>query len=302
MDNLSGRKASGLAESGALVGHSIAASTASSLRDASNAPSVWLTSDLLGMDVVSTQGDSLGEIEDVVVHPEGETGYAVLSFGGWLGIGEKLFAMPWTVLRSVDRDAGELDTQRSLVLPLDKEKLKQAPGFDKDHWPAIANADWSRDVDTFYKGSANPNTRKSVDAAARTSRITWKVSDLRGCAVVTPSGEALGEIKELAIDTDGRVSYVAMELDSKAGRGDRLIAVPWDSFEFSLRGGKGNDKRVTLSTARAQLEQAPRFIAGKEHSIEMCDTAWVARVHKHFGAKPYWTGTSTPVGAVGSTI
>lgn len=287
-------KTTGLKLTGALVGLSLAASAASSFQDA---PRVWLTSDLIGMKVVSPQGDSLGKIEDVVVHPGGDTAYAVLSFGGWLGMGEKLFAMPWSVLRSVERDTSKPGSERSLVLPLDKDKLKQAPGFDKKSWPVMANAEWSRDIDTFYKGGTNPNTRQPIEAAARTSLITWKASDLRGSAVETPTGEELGDIKELAIDTNGRVSYVALDLDGQAGKDDRLVAVPWDSFEFSLGGDKGDEKRVTLASARAQLEQAPLFLTGKEHSVEMCDPAWVARVHQHFAVKPYWTVASAPVGS-----
>jgi sporulation protein YlmC with PRC-barrel domain len=282
----------GLKLTGALLGLSLAAGAASSFQDA---PRVWLTSDLIGMKVVSPEGDSLGKIEDVVVHPGGDSAYAVLSFGGWLGMGEKLFAMPWSVLRSVERDTAKPGSERSLVLPLDKEKLKQAPGFDKKSWPVMANADWSRDIDTFYKGAANPNTRQPIEAAARTSFITWKASDLRGHAVETPTGEELGDIKELAIDTNGRVSYVALELDGQAGKDDRLIAVPWGSFEFSLGGDKSDEKRVTLASARAQLEQAPLFLTGKEHSLEMCDPAWVARVHEHFAVEPYWAGASAPV-------
>jgi sporulation protein YlmC with PRC-barrel domain len=283
----------GLKLTGALVGLSLAAGASPSLQDA---PRVSLTSDLIGMKVVSTQGDSLGKIEDVVVHPGGDTAYAVLSFGGWLGMGDKLFAMPWSVLRSVERDDAKPGSERSLVLPLDKDKLKQAPGFDKKNWPAMANADWTKDIDTFYKGGGNPNTRQPIEAVTRTSIITFRVSDLRGCAVETPTGEELGDIEELAIDTNGRVSYVAMELDTKTGKGDRLIAVPWDLFKFSLSGDKGDEKHISLAVARAQLDQAPVFLTGKEHSVEMCGSAWVARVHKHFAVEPYWTRARAPVG------
>jgi sporulation protein YlmC with PRC-barrel domain len=287
----------GLKLTGALVGLSLATGASSGLQDA---PRVWLTSELIGMNVVSTQGDSLGSIEDVVVHPGDDTAYAVLSFGGWMGVGDKLFAMPWSVLRRVEREEAKPSSERSLVLPMDKEKLKQAPGFDKKKWPVMANADWSKDVDTFYKGDTNPNTRQPVEASARKSIINLKVSDLRGCAVESPTGEELGDIKELAIDTDGRVSYVAMELDTKVGKGDRLIAVPWDSFKFSMGEDEDDDKRITLSSARAQLDQAPEFMSGKEHRVEMSDPAWVARVHKHFGVKPYWTGTRANSSAVGT--
>ena len=103
------------------------------------APCVWLSSELVGMNVLSSEGEKLGKIEDIVVHPGGEVAYAVLSFGGWMGVGDKLFAMPWTVLRPMEPDATKKDSQRALVLPVTKERLKSAPGFDKQSWPTMAN-------------------------------------------------------------------------------------------------------------------------------------------------------------------
>jgi hypothetical protein len=69
---------------------------------------------------------------------------------------------------------------------------------------------------------------------------------------------------------------------------------------FSLGGDEGDEKLVTLASDRAQLEQAPVFVTGKKHSIEMCEPAWVARVHKHFAVKPYWNGARAPSGSLGS--
>ena len=123
---------------GALIGLTLLASAGSSA-SVKGPPCVWLSKELIGMKVVSSQGDDLGKIEDVVVHPGGAKSYAVLSFGGWMGMDDKLFAMPWTVLKAVEPDTAK--SELSLVLPLDKERLKNAPGFDKEHWPEAA-ADW----------------------------------------------------------------------------------------------------------------------------------------------------------------
>lgn len=269
---------------GALAGLSLLASAWTSVK---GPPCVWLTSDLIGMDVVSEQGDSLGKIEDVVVHPGGEASYAVLSFGGWLGMGDKLFAMPWTVLRSVEPDTAKPDSKRSLVLPLDKERLKTAPGFDKKHWPTVANADWTKDVDAFYVGDVNPNTKKPADASARTSVITWRATELKGTTVQTPTGEKLGDIRNIAIDSNGRVSYVALSVGGFLGVGDRVVAVPWDSMKFSLAGDKGDTRTITLAATKQQLEQAPQFKEGKEHCAQMCDPKWIGRVYEYFSCPAY---------------
>jgi sporulation protein YlmC with PRC-barrel domain len=254
---------------------------------------VWLSSDLIGMKVISEKGDSLGKIEDVVVHPGGETSYAVLSFGGWMGMDDKLFAMPWSVLRAVEADTAKKDSARSLVLPLDKERLKTAPGFNKKSWPTMANPDWTNDVDAFYVGDINPNTKRPVDAAARTSVITWRATELKGSDVETPTGETLGEIKELAVDGNGRVSYVTLSVGGFLGVGDRTIAVPWDSLKFSLGGDKGDKKLITLANTKKQLEEAPQFKEGKDNAAAMCDPKWIGRVYEYFSCPTYWDTTDS---------
>jgi hypothetical protein len=75
--------------------------------------------------------------------PSGRIAYAVLSFGGVLGMGSKLFAVPWSLLQ-VDQD------QKCFVLDLDKQTLKNAPGFDKEHWPDMADTSWSSEVHGYY--------------------------------------------------------------------------------------------------------------------------------------------------------
>jgi sporulation protein YlmC with PRC-barrel domain len=106
-------------------------------------------SKLIGADVENAQGEDLGDIVDIVIDPQtGRMQYAVLSFGGFLGLGEKYFAIPWEALK---REPGQRmgDTER-YVLNMDKERLKNAPGFDKNNWPNMADRGWAKTVYTFY--------------------------------------------------------------------------------------------------------------------------------------------------------
>jgi sporulation protein YlmC with PRC-barrel domain len=101
-------------------------------------------SDIVGQRVVNTTGENLGKIEEIVLDARtGRIAYAVLSFGGFLGIGDKLFAIPWQALR-------EDPVKKVCVLPVDKEKLKTAPGFDKENWPDMAEPRFREEVYRFY--------------------------------------------------------------------------------------------------------------------------------------------------------
>jgi len=102
-------------------------------------------SSIIGTDVVNPKGDSLGDVKEVVIDPRtGRVAYAVVSFGGFLSMGEKLFAIPFS--------AFEYNvTKNEYVLDVSKERLKAAPGFDPDHWPKMSEEKWNRDVYKYYE-------------------------------------------------------------------------------------------------------------------------------------------------------
>lgn len=104
---------------------------------------------LIGDPVRNSEGDALGKIEDFMIDLDsGCIAYAVLSFGGFLGLGDKLFAIPWASLR-VDLE------EKCLRLDIDPETLEKAPGFDKDQWPKSKDFGMVTTVYEFY-GVENP--------------------------------------------------------------------------------------------------------------------------------------------------
>lgn len=105
------------------------------------------SSSITGTKVTNEQGDDLGKIEDLMVDLEsGKVSYAVVSFGGFLGMGNKLFAVPLQAMH-VDTKDEEFHLNES------KERLENAPGFDKDNWPDSADAEWQQLVDTYYSSN-----------------------------------------------------------------------------------------------------------------------------------------------------
>ncbi|HEY8160599.1 MAG TPA: PRC-barrel domain-containing protein [Methylobacter sp.] len=100
---------------------------------------------LLGNDVYNEKEEDLGDIKEIMLDmTTGQVAYAVLSYGGFLGMGERLFAVPWDALR--------LDTaNKRFVLNVDKERIESAPGFDKDHWPDMADQTWRDQIESFYE-------------------------------------------------------------------------------------------------------------------------------------------------------
>jgi sporulation protein YlmC with PRC-barrel domain len=105
---------------------------------------VLSASSLAGDRVRNNSGEDLGKIEEIMIDiHSGRVAYAVLSFGGFLGMGNKLFAVPWHSLH-VDLDNHEF------VLDVSRETLENAPGFDKSDWPDMADPDWGAQIHRHY--------------------------------------------------------------------------------------------------------------------------------------------------------
>ncbi len=107
-------------------------------------PRIMAASTIDDNKVVNRADEDLGEIKEIMLDvPAGRIAYAVLSCGGFLGMGDRLFAIPWSALT--------LDTEgKCFVLDASKDRLKNAPGFDKDHWPSMADQTWGGDVHRYY--------------------------------------------------------------------------------------------------------------------------------------------------------
>jgi sporulation protein YlmC with PRC-barrel domain len=117
-------------------------------RMARHSPIVKTNKEVVGRKVVSTQGENLGKIEEVMIDAvPGRVAYAVLSFGGFLGVGDKLFAVPW---KSLNYDP----QQEAFIINADKRLLERAPGFDKNSWPDLADTNWRASIYSYY--SAEP--------------------------------------------------------------------------------------------------------------------------------------------------
>lgn len=107
-------------------------------------PKVLGASTLTGDPVKNLAGEDLGTIEEIMIDlSSGRVGYCVVSFGGFLGVGSKLFAVPWSAMR--------VDTEdQSFVLDVSRERMKEAPGFDKDNWPDMTDREWGNRIFGFY--------------------------------------------------------------------------------------------------------------------------------------------------------
>lgn len=116
-------------------------------------PSLILSSRVVGTPVFDRAGTRLGHVDDLSIERvSGKTIYAIMSFGGFLGIGEKFHPLPWSLL---DYDVA----QAGFVVPLDRAALQGAPAYDRDELRALGGsgrADYDSTIFSYYNAYGNP--------------------------------------------------------------------------------------------------------------------------------------------------
>jgi sporulation protein YlmC with PRC-barrel domain len=233
--------------------------------------------ELMDKKVVSATNESLGEIKDIVVDPtSGRILYGVLEFGGFLGMGEKLFAIPW---QSLDLSGDN----KAFTLNVDKDRLKAAPGFDKKQWPNFADEQWATTTHKFY--NVTPYWVSQADADKASANYRWnqratawqKCSDLHGKGVVDAHKQDIGKMADLAIDPDcGRILYGVLSFN------DKLFAVPWGALTLPP-----DAKTFALNANKDQLKDSIGF--GENNWPNLTDPRWATETHEYFHVRPYWT-------------
>jgi sporulation protein YlmC with PRC-barrel domain len=107
-------------------------------------PRLLTAGSIVGDRVRNEKGETLGKIDELMVDLEnGKIHYVVLASGGFLGIGDKLFAIPLNAMR-VD------GPNKEFVLNVDKEMLERAPGFDKNNWPDFTSREYEAQIYNYY--------------------------------------------------------------------------------------------------------------------------------------------------------
>lgn len=263
--------------------------------DMKQAPAgILRASKLIGADVYSRQDKELGSIKDIVLDQnDRRVGYVVLSHGSTLGMGGKLCAVPFAYIQT-----SPFDPNAKLHARFDEQTLKDAPAFSGDQWPTQANSQYFQKANEYYsshvtgdeavtaaKGSMNDlndqaktamkdtdQAGQAIPAGAKIDKtgLQWtrRVSELMDARVESPTGDKLGEVKDLVLDgRSGDVRYVVLSFGGIMGMGDKLFAVPINQFKIQPKGNV-----LELNVDKASLKNAPGF--DKDHWPTMTDADW----------------------------
>ncbi len=236
--------------------------------------------DIRGANVVNLRNEELGTITDVVVDMEkGVTPYAVVSFGGILGINRDSIAVPMEAFQP-DGDIGRF------VLDTTREKLESAPSLDPKNWAELHDEVWREGVSKSFghpRGHAGADALRgplghggSSDGAARYMLST----DIEGTTIVDSLGETAGKVGDLITDRDTgeHVGFVLMKSGGIAGFGGSSVAVPWTALQPT------RDSDFRISIPKDRIEHAPKV--EKDEIDRLADPQFCNTVCSFFGVEP----------------
>lgn len=229
-------------------------------------------SQLQGMTIQNEAGKDLGSVRDIVIDTDrGRVKYVAVSYGGFLGLGTKLFAVPFEAFEL--RPATQ-DKQGVLLLNLNEEMLRKAPGFDAENWPNMASPEFAQAIDKHYadrEGGLNikagpvdvdinlDRDAKRIRESQAESMVVHRADDLIGMTVVNNTNEKLGSINDLMVDmSNGDVRYAALSVGGLAGIGDNLYAVAWKNFRLK-HNAQEDTNQLVLNANPETLEKAKGF-------------------------------------------
>ncbi|RPJ74559.1 MAG: PRC-barrel domain containing protein [Alphaproteobacteria bacterium] len=218
-------------------------------------------------------GEDLGKIEDLMIDLEnGRIAYAVISFGGFLGIGEEQFAIPLVAL-SVRPAFSVRPNYNIFTLNVNKEILEKAERFDKDKLPLTRE----QLSNTYVYYGNKPYWETGTSAGIP---LFLAASTIIGDKVFNMAGEDIGKIEDLIIDLENsRIAYALIPFGGFLGIGNKQFAIPWEDISE-----RQNGHGFTLKINKEILEKAEGF---DEDELPLTREQ-LSNTYAYYGNKPYW--------------
>src|SRR5688572_12743176 len=219
---------------------------------------------LIGQEVYDANNEKVGEIDSVMVDPDGNVDSVVIDVSGWLE-SEKLVAVEWSELKT-----GE---DKKIVSSLTKDSAKAAAAYNyKD--PALrgqvltesgeryAATDADAPADTTADGTATTTADANADnSAVMNADGSFNASKLIGLDVQSPEDKKVGDIGEVVLDKEGKVEGVVVDVGGFLGIATHPVLLDWKDVTLASQDGKD---RAVVSLTKEKLEQMPAYEVSKQ--------------------------------------
>jgi sporulation protein YlmC with PRC-barrel domain len=200
---------------------------------------------LIGQDVVDANGDTVGEIDSVIVDSNGEVQNVVIDVSGWLQ-SEKLIAVPWTDLQ-ISSD------NKAVASNITKESATAAETYA---YADPANKGKVFTDDTVTGTGTGTDTGMALGTPIKNGDGSINASQLMGLNVENPNGDKVGEIGEVILDDGGQVEGVVVDVGGFLGVGEHPVLLNWKDVSLA---GSGNDVKANIAATAESLKAMPVY-------------------------------------------
>jgi len=229
-------------------------------------------STLIGKDVYGPENESIGKISDLVLQKEGSTRVALVDVGGFLGIGSKTVAIPFTDLKIAKTDA---NATPQINVAMTKDQLQNQPEFDKStldtasNAPATTGQPAGTTTDNTMAAappattdqSTAPATTGSIDTAKPVSQDI-AASKLIGAGVYGQDDSSIGSVNDIVFNDKGDINAVVVDVGGFLGIGAKPVALKFE--DLNVRTDESGKIMVSANATKDQLDQAPAYQVSSE--------------------------------------
>ncbi|OGV44287.1 MAG: hypothetical protein A2X46_04305 [Lentisphaerae bacterium GWF2_57_35] len=234
---------------------------------------------VIGSEVRNNEGEKLGKVEDIVLNTNGDILYTVVSYGGFVGIGEKQIAVP---LQSFHTEM----SGRTMILDISKESMKNVPTYDASK-AETADPSWMTNMRDYFtresSGYRSWNERSAQRAGMQEQQGAIRhASKIIGLDTHNQQNQNIGEVQDLVLDSNqGRILYALVEIEDIPDAEGKYVALPWSSIQVEPQG------RVATINADNSTLQALAY--DRDNMPNLSSRSFGERVYKQFNQQPYWT-------------
>jgi sporulation protein YlmC with PRC-barrel domain len=225
---------------------------------------------LIGQNIENASGETVGEVESVVIDGDGNVKYVIAGVGGFLGLGEKHVALLWdelTISENGDKVMANVTKEQLQALPEHKFPESAKPGmvysYDDDVAvnPYIAERTPSAASTTEQTAdsttAAAPETTPPEAAIEPAAGIPgMRASEILGARVNAPDGTNIGEISEVIVQSNGSINGVVVDVGGFLGLGEKPVLLGWNDLNFA---GNADDVVVSTALSKEQLNSLPAY-------------------------------------------
>lgn len=216
--------------------------------------------DLLDKNIQNAQGESIGDIDSVIIDEKGEVAAVIVAVGGFLGMGEHNVAIDWNDLE-IREDGGTIQSSMT------REQLEALPAYDYERTEQRGTAFIDRGYRDPQAARQHTEDRMAAQTAGRagqagraenwTEADRYQISNLIGANVVNENGEQIGEVEDVIV-MDGQ-THLVLGVGEFLGMGGRSVRIELDQAQLQHQRDNRDELRVSVSMSKDQLKSLPEF-------------------------------------------